>query len=134
MQKIPLDRQVFKLPFSVKAQDIDDLNHVNNVVYVGWVQQAAQAHWLAAASEELRSQCMWVVLRHEIDYLHPAFEGDQLEALTWVDEPEGVRQCRYVVIRSCQDQKVLASAKSTWCLLDPLTAKPKRIPEEIKRS
>ena len=127
----PSDRNVFVLPIKVSTSDIDDLNHVNNVVYVGWVQDAASAHWSAVASGELRSQCMWVVLRHEIDYLAPAFEGDLLEAFTWVDSPNGPRQVRHVSIQRASDHNVLAYAQSTWCLLDPTSSKPKRISEEI---
>jgi acyl-CoA thioester hydrolase len=131
MSVLPTDRDVFKLAFIVNAEDIDDLNHVNNVVYLGWVQNAASAHWSKVASTELRSQCMWVVLRHEIDYQIPAVEGDEVEAFTWVDPPNGPKQFRYVSIQRAKDQKVLAHAKSTWCLLDPTSGKPKRISEEI---
>jgi acyl-CoA thioester hydrolase len=127
----PTDRDVFVLPIKVTTSDIDDLNHVNNVVYVGWVQDAAAAHWKAVSSIELRSNCRWVVLRHEIDYLTPAFAGDQLAASTWVDIPNGPRQVRHVSIKRASDMKVLAYAQSTWCLLDPTSGRPKRISGEI---
>src|SRR6185369_12764056 len=69
---IPSDREVFKLSFQVSPADIDELKHVNNVVYLQWVQSISYAHWNTAATEELRSKCKWVVLRHEIDYHSPA--------------------------------------------------------------
>lgn len=131
MSIIPNDREVFKLAFTVSAKDIDDLNHANNVAYLGWVQDAAAAHWNKVASDELRSKCMWVVVRHEIDYLLSAMEGDEVEALTWVDPPLGPKQYRFVSIRRAGDHKILAYAKSTWCLLEPATGKPKRISPEI---
>lgn len=131
MHVIPSDRQVFKLIIPVTVQDIDELNHVNNVVYLQWVQDVASAHWNYAASEELKSKCMWVVLRHEIDYHSPALPGDTLEALTWIEKAQGPQQKRMVSIRRTSDQKVLVSACTSWCLLDPQTVRPKRISEEI---
>lgn len=132
MSSVPTDRQVFRLPIKVNRTDIDDLNHVNNVVYVSWVQDAAAAHWNSAASEQLRQQCRWVVMRHEINYQWSAVEGEELEALTWVDPATGVRQVRHVMIRRVSDQKVMATAQTTWCLLDPSNGKPKRIGPEIE--
>ena len=57
---------VFMHTIKVASGDIDDMNHVNNVVYLRWVQDAAAAHWDAIASEELKNKYAWVVLRHEI--------------------------------------------------------------------
>lgn len=127
----PSDRSVYCLKLTVTPADIDDLDHVNNVVYLGWVQDAAAAHWKAVASEDLRSQCRWVVLRHEIDYLASGMLDDELEVFTWVDAPHGPRQLRHVSIQRVSDHKVMAYAQSTWALLDPTTGRPKRISEEI---
>src|SRR5439155_1120943 len=68
----------------VEPGDIDDLGHVNNVVYLRWVQDVAAAHWEATIAPEERVDVAWVVLRHEIDYQHPAVLGDQVVARTWV--------------------------------------------------
>ena len=127
----PNDRSVYCFNITVGATDIDDLDHVNNVVYVGWVQDAAGAHWKMAAPEALRSQCRWVVLRHEIDYIASAVLGEKLNVFTWVDAPSGALQTRHVSIQRVADHKVLAYAQSTWALLDPTTSRPKRISEEI---
>lgn len=127
----PSDRDVCKLAIHVEAADIDDLNHVNNVVYLKWVQEVSAKHWETAASQALRRQCNWVVLRHEIDYSTPAMAGDLIEAFTWVDAPNGPRQVRHVSIQRAADHKILAHVQSTWCLLDPQTNKPKRIAHEI---
>lgn len=127
----PTDRSVYCLKLTVGPADIDDLDHVNNVVYLGWVQDAAAAHWMAVASDSLRSQCRWVVLRHEIDYVASAVLGDELEVFTWVDTPNGPRQLRHVSIQRASDHKVLAYAQSTWVLLDPTSGRPKRISDEI---
>ena len=72
----------FELPITVREDDIDRLGHVNNVVYVRWVQEAATAHWRVLASEEERARLLWVVIRHEIDYKRPAMPGDTIVART----------------------------------------------------
>ncbi|HEV8149859.1 MAG TPA: acyl-CoA thioesterase, partial [Gemmatimonadales bacterium] len=72
----------FELSITVRPADIDALGHVNNVVYLRWMQQAATAHWEQAASPAIRAQVGWVVIRHEIDYKAPAFVGEQLLART----------------------------------------------------
>src|SRR4051812_16108015 len=92
MLQIPNDRGVFTLEIPVQQNDIDEQNHVNNVVYVQWVQDVAYAHWKTLGSEELLSKYNWVVLRHEIDYHSPALPGDVVIASTWIDQPEGPRQ------------------------------------------
>lgn len=131
MLDIPTDRFVYRLPIQVADEDIDDLHHVNNVVYLRWVQDVASAHWDTMAQDELKSQCRWVVLRHEIDYHSPALPGDSIVAFTWIDQAEGPRQKRYVSIRRKDDSKALASACTTWCLLDAQTGRPKRVSNEI---
>jgi len=77
--------------FHVAAADIDELDHVNNVVYLRWVQDVAVAHWESATSPAERAEIAWVVLRHEIDYKHPALPGDQVIARTWVGPPSAAR-------------------------------------------
>lgn len=119
----------YGITFSVN--DIDDLKHVNNVVYLRWVQEAASAHWNVVASEELKKKYSWVVLRHEIDYRQAAYLGDQLVAHTWVGTCEGARSVRHVHIYQSDSNKIIAEAKTTWCLLDASTMKPKRIENDI---
>jgi acyl-CoA thioester hydrolase len=130
----PTDQQVYRMPIRVSGEHIDNLNHVNNVVYVSWVQDVANAHWNSAAPAELRSQCRWVVMRHLVDYFVSAVEGDELELITWVDVAQGARSVRHVLIQRARDQKVLAYAETTWCLLDPVTGKPKRVGPEIDQA
>jgi acyl-CoA thioester hydrolase len=105
------------------------MGHVNNVVYVRWVQEVAAAHWASSASDTLRAKYAWVVLRHEIDYKSPAFLHDEINGFTWVGDHSGARFDRYVKLMS--NGKVLAEAKTTWCLLDASSMRPIRIPEEI---
>jgi acyl-CoA thioester hydrolase len=120
----------FKHTIPVSPADIDEQGHVNNVVYVRYVQEAAIAHWNALVGEELNKQVAWVVLRHEIDYLRPAFAGDVLTATTWVGTTHGVKSERWVELTNSAEQLVIR-AKTTWCMLDNATRKPKRIDESI---
>ena len=133
MLKIPTDRSVFRLTIPVMPDDIDDLNHVNNVVYLRWVQDAAYGHW-NTVSNELKARCKWVVLRHEIDYHAPALPGDVVEACTWIEPSEGPKQRRNVLLLRKTDQKPLASASTFWCLLNPATNRPVKISTEITSS
>jgi acyl-CoA thioester hydrolase len=120
----------FKLSIKVKPEDIDELGHVNNVVYLQWVQLVASTHWKSLSSDEIRSKNLWVALRHEIDYLSSTFLEDDIVGYTWVSSLEGVKSTRHVEFylgESC-----LAKAKTNWCLLDATTLKPKRIGQDIK--
>ena len=121
----------FSITISVKKNDIDELGHVNNVVYVRWVQEVAAAHWDSLANADVKLKYLWVVLRHEIDYLSAAFEGDQLIATTWVGESSGVKSERFVHITHEKTGKSIAKARTTWCLLDSLTMKPKRVDDLV---
>jgi acyl-CoA thioester hydrolase len=124
-------QNVFSITIQVQPGDIDDLKHVNNVVYLSWVQDAAAAHWNTIASDEMKKKYSWVVLRHEIDYKNPAVLGDELTARTWVSSCEGVRSVRNVKIYQSKSMKIVAEAKTTWCMLDAKTMRPKRIEEDV---
>lgn len=123
----------FSLAIKVSKNDIDELGHVNNVVYVRWVQEVAAAHWDSLVSSEIKQKYVWVVMRHEIDYMSSAFEGDDLKATTWVGESHGARSERFVQITNPKTGKLIAKAKTTWCMLDGVTMRPKRVDEEVIR-
>jgi acyl-CoA thioester hydrolase len=124
-------RIIFKHPITISPSDIDEMGHVNNVVYLRWVQDVAEAHWKNAAPEELRSKYAWVVLRHEIDYKSPAVLNDLLIGTTWVDLPDGARSTRHVEIFNQTTNKLSAKARTTWCLLSASTLRPKRVETDI---
>ena len=110
------------------VEDIDELNHVNNIVYLRYVQDAASGHW-KTVPQEIASQIIWVARRHEIDYLKPAFLGDELVVKTWVDNFVGVKSIRHCEIM--REAEVLARSLTYWIALDSQTFRPKRITEEI---
>jgi acyl-CoA thioester hydrolase len=124
-------RVTFNHPIAVVPEDIDEMGHVNNVVYLRWVQDVAEAHWKNSAPEELRAKYAWVVMRHEIDYLNPAVLNDVLIGTTWVDLPDGARSTRHVEIFNQTTGKLSAKAKTTWCLLSAATMRPKRVEKDI---
>lgn len=119
---------VFYLPITVAPEDIDELNHVNNIVYLRYVQDAAIGHW-KTVPQEIASQIIWMARRHEIDYLKQAFLGDELVAKTWVDDFVGVKSIRHCEIM--RGEEVLARSVTHWISLDAQTLRPKRITEEI---
>ncbi len=121
----------FSHSIHVQQEDIDLLGHVNNVVYLRWVQEVATAHWNHAATEILKELYLWVVLRHEIDYLRPAFLTDEIQGFTWVGAHQGAKFDRFVTLYRAGSDQLLASAKTTWCLLDAATMRPKRIDQDI---
>lgn len=117
---------VFTVPLGVRPDDIDQQGHVNNVAFVRYVQDAAVAHWVAAAPAELQAAFGWVVRRHELEYLRPGLPGEQLVARTWVGEPSGATWERFTeVVR--QDGTVLITARTVWVLLDAATGRPRRV-------
>ena len=118
---------VYQVDIAVTPADIDELGHVNNVVYLRWVQEVATAHWLTAAGPDLVAAIKWVVLRHEIDYRRPAFATDRLRARTWVGDATGTRFERHVEIVRARDGVALARARTVWCPVDAETGRLKRL-------
>ncbi len=114
----------FRLEITVRPEDIDELGHVNNVVFLRWVQDVAVAHWRARALPEDQAAIVWVVIRHEIDYRRPAFLGDALVAETWVGPASRSAFERNTRIAHAGDGRVLVEARTLWCPLDAATLRP----------
>jgi acyl-CoA thioester hydrolase len=111
----------------VTEKDIDMMQHVNNVVYLRYVQDAAAAHWYAVVPEDLAKQVTWVARRHEIDYIRPAYDGEELVVQTWVGEKTAATWERFTEIYRKSDRQLLTRAKSVWVLLNANTKRPRRI-------
>lgn len=126
-----MNSEIFEQHFTVPSSSIDDMNHVNNVVYLQWVQDIAKQHWEYRTDEKIRNTYVWVVLNHYIEYHNPAFENDEITLQTWIDHHKGVRSERHTKIINTKTQKVLVTAKTTWCLLAKETLRPTRITDEI---
>ncbi len=126
-----MNYKTFELPIIINQNDIDENNHVNNISYLKWVQDVAMAHWNFVAPKTIKAELLWVVSRHEIDYLKSAYITDSLISKTWVVEPQGAKSDRYVEIINSHTNDVIAKIKTTWYLLDAHTKKPKRIDASI---
>lgn len=121
----------FQMALTAAAEHIDELGHVNNAVWVQWIQQIAVAHWEAVALSEHKDAYYWVVVRHEIDYLRPAHAGDRISALTWVaDSPQGARFDRFVEFTGA-DGKVCVRARTQWAIIDKALGRPIRVPADV---
>ncbi|MEY2884622.1 MAG: hypothetical protein RL490_2346 [Pseudomonadota bacterium] len=126
----PADRAGFQLAVTALAADIDELGHVNNTVYLRWVQDVATAHWQAVARAEDIARYVWVVTRHEIDYRRPTLVGESLTLITWVGTPRGARFDRHVEI-SGADGQLRAEALTIWALIDQATGRAVRVPAAV---
>ena len=121
---------IFEMPVSVQPADIDEQDHVNNTVYLRWIQDVAVAHWKSLASKEAQDAIGWVVLRHEIDYKLPAGLGDEIVLRTWVGEASRLKFERFTEVRRKSD--VLAKARTLWVPIDWNTGKPTRVSAEVR--
>jgi acyl-CoA thioester hydrolase len=116
----------------VVATDIDEVGHVNNTVYLRWVQEVATAHWRAQAAPEAQAQIYWVVLRHEIDYKTPALPDDEVLLRTWVGAATRLTFERHTEIRRAGDGGLLALARTLWCPMNSGTGRPTRVSAELR--
>lgn len=127
----PEDRQVFTRTFEPSPADIDDNGHVNNVVYLGWAQDMAIAHWRSRAPADAQATWAWIALRHEVDYRRALLPGETATARTWVsDVAQGPRFDRFVRIDG-PDGQMCAQVHTTWVLIEQTTGRPRRVPEAI---
>ena len=122
----------FEMTVSVLPDDIDEQNHVNNTVYLRWVQEVATAHWRTIANPEAQETIGWVVLRHEIDYNTSAVVGEQITLRTWVGKATRLTFERFTEIRRDSDGLLLSNARTLWCPIHPQSGRPARVPPEVR--
>lgn len=128
----PDGRQTFALDFAPTPADIDENGHVNNVVYLSWMQDLATGHWRARLPAEEQSKWAWVALRHELDYRRELKLGETASAVTWIGERRGPRMDRFYRIDG-PDGEMCSQGRSEWCLIDVVTRRPVRVPEWMER-
>ncbi len=122
----------FEMIVPVLPGDIDEQNHVNNIVYLRWAQDIAIAHWRAIASPEAQEAIGWVVLRHEIEYKAPATLGDKIALRTWVGKATRLTFERFTEIRRKSDRQLLSQARTLWCPVNAQTGRPVRVSAELR--
>ena len=117
--------------FTAGPEHIDVMGHVNNAVWVQWVQDMATAHWDAVARPEDREAVVWLVVRHEIDYRGNIGPGESVTAETWIEgEPKGAKSLRRVDFTDAKG-RVMVSAATTWAMLDRESLRPLRVRAEV---
>lgn len=125
---------IFEWKHVVEVEDLDELQHANNISYLKWMQSAAVAHsavqgWTGEAYQQLG--CGWVVRSHHIEYLIPARLHDEIVIRTWVADMKKVTSLRRFQILRASDEAVLAKAATDWAFIDYRTGMPKRVPPEV---
>ncbi|WP_397593329.1 acyl-CoA thioesterase [Sphingorhabdus sp.] len=121
----------FTLPFTPTPADIDELGHVNNAVWVRWIQDMATAHWAAVADPAHVEAYIWVVTRHEIDYRGNVALGESVTAKTWIEkQPRGATFDRRVEFVNAAG-KTIVSANTTWAMIDRASGRLCRVPAEV---
>jgi acyl-CoA thioester hydrolase len=124
-------RPVFEQRITAGEGDIDELGHVNNAVWVQWIQAVAVAHWDAVADAAHHDAYYWVIVRHEIDYLRALLAGESVTARTWVGEAlKGARFDRHMIFVGDYG-KVRVKAKTQWAIIDKAAGRPIRVPAEV---
>ncbi|HET8939665.1 MAG TPA: thioesterase family protein [Polyangiales bacterium] len=124
--------RAFPHEFVVTAEDIDEFGHANNVVWVRWVNEAAMAHSRAVGLDPqtlIAMRAMWIIRKHEIEYLAPAFVGERIVCTTWPAAVRGATSLRRNVFT--REGRVLARCATTWALLNTETGRPRRVPIEM---
>ena len=126
-----MSRPVFEHRITAKPEHIDELGHVNNAVWVQWIQEVALAHWYSIADPAHQDDYIWVVVRHEIDYLRAVEEGETVIGRTWVGEaPKGARFDRHMEFVG-EDGKARVRARTTWAIIDKAAGRPIRVPPDV---
>jgi acyl-CoA thioester hydrolase len=124
---------IFTYAFTIPDSAVDGNGHVNNVMYVQWMQDAAVQHYtfIGGVAPTQALGATWVVREHKIEYLLPAYAGEEIEAQTWVVDIRRARsRRRYRFVRNA-DGRVLVRGETDWVLVDVQSGRPVRIPKEI---
>ena len=120
---------IFSKCISVKDEDLDELQHVNNVIFLAWVQDISRDHWFHLSNQAINEKYYWVVLNHFIEYKGQARAGEELEVQTYVEKMAGVKSKRDVIFS--KQGKLIVRAETEWCLIDRTSNRPSRIPPEF---
>ena len=120
---------MFRHQVAIVPADIDHMGHVNNAVYLKWVQDAVVDYWRSVAPPEAVAKHLWVALKHEITYLRPTFLQDNVVAEVIAEKVEGARAMFTTVVR--RGEEVLSEIKSSWCCLDSASLRPARLARDI---
>ena len=127
--------KIYRYEFTVPESAVDQNGHVNNVVYVQWMQDVAVLHSDSVGGTDAMHATggTWVVHSHKIEYLKPAFADEEVSALTWVVNFRRVRSVRRYKFFRKSDNTLLARGETEWVFVDAKSGRPRMIPDDIKR-
>ncbi|WP_168396285.1 acyl-CoA thioesterase [Acinetobacter indicus] len=120
----------FDLKLQVQPEHIDSLGHVNNVVYVQWMQDVASAHIETLGlgmAQFLEMKHAMVAVEHHVQYRKAAFAGEELILRTWLSEINALYLFRQYMFYRPQDQSVLFVAQTKWACVEIDSGRPKRM-------
>lgn len=120
---------MYRHSIGIIPADIDHMGHVNNSVYLKWVQEAVVRYWEKVAPADAVGRHLWVALKHEISYRRPAFLDDNVVADVIAEQVQGARALFTTVIK--RGEEVIAEVKSTWCCLDAASRRPARLARDV---
>jgi acyl-CoA thioester hydrolase len=120
---------MYRHSIGIEPADIDHMGHVNNSVYLKWVQEAVVRYWEKVAPSDAVAKHLWVALKHEIEFRRPTFLNDDVVADVIAERVQGAKALFTTVIR--RGETVLAEVKSTWCCLDATSMRPARLNKDV---
>ena len=120
---------MYRHSIGIDPADIDHMGHVNNSVYLKWVQEAVVRYWEKVAPSDAVAKHLWVALKHEIEFRRPTFLEDVVVADVIAERVQGAKALFTTVIR--RGETVLAEVKSTWCCLDATSMRPARLAQDV---
>jgi acyl-CoA thioester hydrolase len=129
--------KIFHHQFTVPEEVVDENGHVNNVVYVQWMQDVAALHSDIQGSNRSLYRKLgttWVARSHWIEYRSPAFAGDPIDILSWVSDFKRSSSLRKYKFVRTSDQKILALAETRWVYVSTKTGRPCTIHDEVMNS
>jgi acyl-CoA thioester hydrolase len=123
---------IFSRQITVSQSDLDDLEHVNNVRYVQWIQDISKEHWVHKAPKQIQDSVFWVVMTHHIQYKAPALLNDPITISTYIKETKGAKSIRVVEMKHSETNTVFVRSTTEWCLLNKENLKPMRVSDQIQ--
>ncbi|MFK5926010.1 MAG: acyl-CoA thioesterase [Desulfuromusa sp.] len=129
--------KIFSHRFTIPIAANDENGHVNNVAYVQWMQDVATMHSDEQGCTRELYQSLnssWIARSHHIEYLRPAFAGDEIEIQTWVCNLKRASSLRRYRFLNAKDHSILARAETDWVYVNTDTGRPRKIDSQVSEA